>query len=143
MTSLRSRYVPHGLLTQGAARKLACHWAMYFIPFREYPPQCILHSAWHYSLLTPHYSLKEATTYYQLLALCVLLSKTKFCVIPSIPCAIIFDRRTKEHIVSSTTSTTYTAQKKAGMSHRHTHTLYFYITATKVHSPITQGIPLQ
>ena len=66
MTSLRLLYVPHGLLTQGAARKLACHWAMYFIPFREYPPQCILHSAWlpttYYLLLTTYYLL--LITYY-------------------------------------------------------------------------------
>ena len=51
--------------------------------------------------------------------------KTKFCVIPSILCAIIFDRRTKEHIVSSTTSSTYTAQKKR-VCHTDTPTLYIF-----------------
>ena len=71
MTSLRSLYVSHGLLSQGAARKLACHWTMYFIPFREYPPQCIFHSAW---LTTTYYLLP--TTYY-LLPTTSLLPKTK------------------------------------------------------------------
>ena len=60
MTSLRSLYVPHGSLLpttyypQGAAPKVACHWAMDFIPFREVSPMSI---SFRMALLTTNYSL--------------------------------------------------------------------------------------
>ena len=58
MTSLRPTYVPHGLLTtpQGAAPKVACHWAMDFIPFREVSPMSI---SFRMASLTTHYSLMQ------------------------------------------------------------------------------------
>ena len=53
---------------QGAAPKVACHWAMDFIPFREVSPMSISFRMVHYYLLL--------TT-----SPCILLSNTKFCVI--------------------------------------------------------------
>ena len=52
MALLTTTYYP-----QGAAPKVACHWAMDFIPFREVSPMSISFRMVHYYLLLTTYDL--------------------------------------------------------------------------------------